>query len=165
MTALHTVDDVAARLHKSRRWLQDWLRGKAIGRKAGRTRLFTDDDLRELVQQISYLAPQRVSQSVKDSVNLLPGAGGFVGSVVYFVRSGDFIKIGFSKNWPLRFSRLQTSAPTKLEVVHVESGWLQTEKALHRKFRHLHSHGEWFRAEPELLAFIDLRSRTLRGPT
>jgi hypothetical protein len=33
---LFTVDDVAQRLHKSRRWLQNFLRGRPIGRLAGR---------------------------------------------------------------------------------------------------------------------------------
>ena len=42
MTApLYTMDEVAERLHKSRRWLQDFVRGMSIGRMAGRTRLFT----------------------------------------------------------------------------------------------------------------------------
>ena len=49
---LFTVDDVAQRLHKSRRWLQNFLRGRPIGRLAGRTRLFTDSDVALLVQEL-----------------------------------------------------------------------------------------------------------------
>jgi hypothetical protein len=50
--ALFTVDDVAQRLHKSRRWLQTFLRDRPIGRLAGRTRLFTEYDVLRLIEEL-----------------------------------------------------------------------------------------------------------------
>src|SRR6516225_6167665 len=50
--ALFTVDDVAQRLHKSRRWLQTFLRDRPIGRLAGRTRLFTECDVLRLIEEL-----------------------------------------------------------------------------------------------------------------
>ncbi len=52
MPAIYSLDDVAQRLHKSRRWLQNFLRGRPIGRLAGRTRLFTDSDVVLLIQEL-----------------------------------------------------------------------------------------------------------------
>jgi hypothetical protein len=46
------MDQVAERLHKSRRWLQDFLRGRDIGRLAGRTKLFTDADILRLIEAL-----------------------------------------------------------------------------------------------------------------
>jgi hypothetical protein len=43
------MEDVAKMLGKSKRWLQDFLRGRPIGRMAGRTRLFTQADLNRVI--------------------------------------------------------------------------------------------------------------------
>lgn len=50
--AVYTVDEVAVRLHKSRRWLQSWLRenpadaaGMPYYAPAGRTKLFGEADI------------------------------------------------------------------------------------------------------------------------
>src|SRR6516162_2586361 len=52
LPALFTVDELAGRLHKSRRWLQAFLRGRNIGLLAGRTRLFTESDVFRLIQEL-----------------------------------------------------------------------------------------------------------------
>jgi len=46
---LYRMEDVAKMLGKSKRWLQDFLRGRPIGRMAGRTRLFTQADLNRVI--------------------------------------------------------------------------------------------------------------------
>lgn len=46
---LLTMAEVAGRLGKSLRWLQQFVSGRPFGRMAGRTRLFTEDDFRALV--------------------------------------------------------------------------------------------------------------------
>lgn len=71
---------------------------------------------------------------------------------VYFVQSGDAIKIGTSINVRRRLVSLQTPYPPIL--LAVAAGGRTEEQELHRTFRHLHIHGEWFRAEPELLDYI-----------
>jgi hypothetical protein len=52
MIAVYTVDDVAALLHKSRRWVLAYMRGRDFGHKAGRTRLFTEADLAQLIAEL-----------------------------------------------------------------------------------------------------------------
>jgi hypothetical protein len=50
--AIYKIADVAAKLGKSKRWLEDFLRQNPCGRRAGRTRIFTDEDLARLVQML-----------------------------------------------------------------------------------------------------------------
>jgi len=50
--AIYKVAEVAAKLGKSKRWLEDFLRQNPCGRRAGRTRLFTDEDLARLVAML-----------------------------------------------------------------------------------------------------------------
>ncbi len=40
-----TMDDVAGRLHVSKRWLQGYVSGKPLGRIVGKKRLFTEADV------------------------------------------------------------------------------------------------------------------------
>ena len=49
---LLTLDEVAARLHVSRRWLQGFLKGRPFGRMAGRKRLFTEDDFVSIINAL-----------------------------------------------------------------------------------------------------------------
>lgn len=79
-----------------------------------------------------------------------------IGSGVYFIKAGNCIKIGKTNNLRSRFTGLQTGAPEELNLVLFVGGGRDLEKSLHRKFRHLRMKGEWFRAEPELLAHIDV---------
>lgn len=74
---------------------------------------------------------------------------------VYFVRTRERIKIGMSTNVDERLKALSTMCPTPLELLAVVEGAHAEESQLHRRFAHLRLHGEWFRAETELLAFID----------
>jgi len=46
---LYTMKEVAERLHKSLRWLQNHLRENPCGRRAGKTLLFTDEDFARMV--------------------------------------------------------------------------------------------------------------------
>jgi hypothetical protein len=46
------MEEVAARLGKSRRWLQDFLRDHPYGRMAGRKRLFTESDITALIEEL-----------------------------------------------------------------------------------------------------------------
>ena len=49
---LLTLPEVAGRLHKSPRWMQDFLRNNPFGRMAGRTRLFTEADVAALIEAL-----------------------------------------------------------------------------------------------------------------
>lgn len=76
---------------------------------------------------------------------------------VYFVRSGDSgpIKIGHSTGLKNRFETLRTTVPN-LEILAVlpDEG-RAAEKRLHRQFAHIKVDREWFRADTELLEWID----------
>jgi len=79
--------------------------------------------------------------------------------LVYFIDDGFFIKIGFSKDPEDRMIKLQTASPFKLRLLHSIVANRRLEREFHQKFRHLKSHGEWFRGESELRAYIAGLSR------
>jgi hypothetical protein len=68
---------------------------------------------------------------------------------VYFIRFGNRIKIGFTKNLPGRLADLPHD-----EVLAVMPGGLADEARCHAAFAHLRETGEWFRPEKDLLDFI-----------
>lgn len=74
---------------------------------------------------------------------------------VYFIRAGEAIKIGFSKNAPSRLAALQTSNPEHLTLMGSFKGAREDEQELHVRFCHLRIRGEWFRDEDELVEFIE----------
>jgi hypothetical protein len=72
------------------------------------------------------------------------------GEFVYFIRFRDRVKIGYTTDLPHRLAVLPHD-----EVLHVQPGTRVHEKRCHAAFAHLRENGEWFRAEPDLMAFID----------
>lgn len=80
-----------------------------------------------------------------------------VGPCVYFIRScsPDAIKIGYSDNVFRRLRQIHGACPSPVSLVAgIPGADTGTEAELHRRFRALRIHGEWFRSEPELLEFI-----------
>lgn len=73
----------------------------------------------------------------------------------YFVRDGDVIKIGSSAQPKRRIYALQTGAARPLEILAVVNMDIADEFTTHQQFAHLRVRGEWFRAETDLLQFID----------
>lgn len=77
------------------------------------------------------------------------------GSVVYFLRAGEFIKIGKATGSPQsRVASLKTGCPFPIDVIGFVAGGYDEERGLHRRFGHLRAHGEWFHAAPDLCAHI-----------
>ena len=75
-----------------------------------------------------------------------------VRSGVYFIRAGEYIKIGYSRNIARRMATLQCANPVKLKVVFgISSGRIhKLESILHRRFRHKRvamGGKEWFRLD------------------
>lgn len=80
---------------------------------------------------------------------------------VYFVRSGDYIKIGVSSNVIIRVAQsIYAWNPHQATPL----GWIpepemalqpRLEREIHDKFAHCRHRSEWFVATPELLAFIE----------
>jgi len=76
-------------------------------------------------------------------------------SVVYFVKSGDFVKIGRTTNFPDRLAKLQVGTPHALEVLHVIKGGSKREAEIHRALRDYHYRGEWFHYCEPLIAYFE----------
>ena len=79
-------------------------------------------------------------------------------SFVYFAHepSTGLVKIGFSSNPTRRVMELGSPCRGghRLTLLASFPGDKPRELELHRKFAHLRTSGEWFRAEPELLDFV-----------
>jgi hypothetical protein len=75
--------------------------------------------------------------------------------VVYYMRIGDRIKIGYSSS--LR-KRLESINPE--ELLAVEAGGMRREAERHAQFGHLRTHGEWFRYEGALVEHIESLRQT-----
>jgi len=75
---------------------------------------------------------------------------------IYFLRSGDLIKIGFATNVQRRISSLQIANPAPLVLLATMKGSPRREKQLHHRFRSLRVSGEWFSPGANLLKFIKI---------
>ncbi|MBD1871821.1 GIY-YIG nuclease family protein [Cyanobacteria bacterium FACHB-471] len=81
---------------------------------------------------------------------------------IYFILNEDSnaIKIGRAKNLAKRMNALQTSSPAKLRLiksVQVEGSKEahELEQSLHKQFNEIRLSGEWFKAEANLLEYIN----------
>lgn len=68
---------------------------------------------------------------------------------VYFIRLGDRIKVGYSERPEARLRSLPHE-----EVIGVVPGTFQDEHAWHQLLADYRVTGEWFRADPEVVAHI-----------
>lgn len=81
---------------------------------------------------------------------------------IYFILNEDShaIKIGRAKDLAKRLNTLQTSSPAKLRLiksVQVEGSKAahELEQSLHKQFSEIRLAGEWFKAEANLLKYIN----------
>lgn len=74
--------------------------------------------------------------------------------MIYFVLSGDFVKIGHSVNPEKRLTVLSTGCPTECKMIGVMPGNQPDEAKVHKQFSHLRTKGEWFRFSPEIKRFV-----------
>lgn len=82
---------------------------------------------------------------------------------VYFIRSGQAIKIGWTAG-PVeqRLRQMQPSNPEPMEVVGVmEECDVAAERRLHRQFDDIRIANEWFVADPKLLGYIAKHARAV----
>ena len=76
--------------------------------------------------------------------------------LVYFVRSGDFVKVGFTNNLPSRLGTLQTGSPYRIEVLGICEGSRQDEKDLHGYLERHRVGGEWFKLNHDQILGIGM---------
>jgi len=74
---------------------------------------------------------------------------------IYFIRSLDSVKIGYSKNPSIRLSALQTANPNKLEMIYSFPSFQQTEDKIHNDLRKHHVYLEWFKYNDEVKQYIE----------
>lgn len=70
-------------------------------------------------------------------------------ALVYYIRIGDLIKIGFTTNMRQRMSQLLPD-----EVLATEPGPAELERMRHRQFAHLRVRGERFRRGEDLISHV-----------
>lgn len=111
----------------------------------------------------NWLDPEAAAAAASDLNKQAAGAGlpislarprkrqkGFV----YFLRAGDFVKIGFTSHPTGRARELQTGLPGGIDFIVAVSGSREDEQRLHGELSMHHVRGEWFRAVPAVLATI-----------
>lgn len=74
--------------------------------------------------------------------------------VVYFIRSGDMIKIGTTTCLPARVDAFATHGPAEPEILLVVAGGHAEETQVHALFADERVRGEWFRPSERLGQFI-----------
>jgi hypothetical protein len=74
---------------------------------------------------------------------------------VYFIRSGDCIKIGKSDNPWKRMASLQTGSPDSLDMLAVMPGDIGFESGLQEAFSEHLVRGEWYKENDRLMSFIE----------
>ena len=75
--------------------------------------------------------------------------------MIYFVKAGDRVKIGYSNDPSIRISELQTSCPHDLEVLLIVDGNRDEERELHMRFSDIRRTGEWFKFEAPIKSYIE----------
>lgn len=84
--------------------------------------------------------------------------------MIYFVQTHDneYVKVGKADDVQKRLSGLQTGSPRKLKLLAAIPGDHEQERAIHQRFSHLRTHGEWFYATPEIVTYA-VKSSALAG--
>ena len=78
--------------------------------------------------------------------------------MIYFIQGEKtrLIKIGYSKEDRIvsRLVEIQSLSPDILTLLKIIEGDTSAEASLHRQFKELRCHGEWFKTSKRLLSFI-----------
>lgn len=82
---------------------------------------------------------------------------------VYFIKAGEYLKIGIAKDVKARLSTLQTGNPIRFELCGIVDNLSRTqamhyEKKLHRFYRNCRVNGEWFRRDNFEMYYNDIRT-------
>jgi hypothetical protein len=77
--------------------------------------------------------------------------------MIYFIQAGndDHIRIGYAANVEHRIRMLQRRSSAPLRLLTVIDGSIEIEAYLHNRFWHLRQNGKWFKADQEILFFIE----------
>ncbi|MCP3368287.1 GIY-YIG nuclease family protein [Bradyrhizobium cajani] len=95
-----------------------------------------------LIEQLNGAAAKPAKAAEPPTMHAIGG--------VYFIASGEFVKIGWSLSVPERMKALQTSSSRKLTLLRVIPGVKEDEAKFHQEFAEHRAEGEWFRIEGTL---------------
>lgn len=87
--------------------------------------------------------------------------------MIYFIRSGNYVKIGVSARPWARLAEFQTANPEPLEMLAIAPGDYAFEAELHRLFGEHRGAGEWFRGTERIMDVVRFMRQTfpeLQGP-
>lgn len=70
-----------------------------------------------------------------------------LGKHLYFIRCGEYVKIGRADNINSRMSQLKSMNPYPLELIKVLENEGYREKEFHEKYEKYHHQGEWYGCE------------------
>lgn len=76
--------------------------------------------------------------------------------MIYFIKAGDFIKVGYTKSessFKYRLSSYKTSCPFSVSVISKFDGGVDLEKDILNYFIEHHQKGEWFRYHKDIEDF------------
>lgn len=82
---------------------------------------------------------------------------------LYFIACGDAVKIGMSSHPEDRLDRIAVGAPGKLRLLAKIPNMGHRESECHRRLKHLHTRGEWFRYTEEVDALISGLRKASKG--
>jgi hypothetical protein len=103
--------------------------------------------------------------AIRDAVLLCKGDKAFTTEVpyTYFLQAGASgpIKIGSTRNLPVRIRTLMTMSPVPLRLLGIMKG--DHEDACHLRLGAYRVHGEWFTPAEPVLEFIRANGTTPRG--
>jgi DNA-binding XRE family transcriptional regulator len=74
--------------------------------------------------------------------------------MIYFIKAGDKVKIGYGGEVHRRIESLQTASPERLTVLGIMQGEQADELALHARFAQYRLRGEWFTLSADIAAFV-----------
>ena len=78
-------------------------------------------------------------------------------SRIYFLTTVDrsMVKIGTARDPSVRLKALRGASPVDIVLAATTLGSYEAEKALHFALWSHHSHCEWFRGHPDVIAVVD----------
>jgi hypothetical protein len=80
--------------------------------------------------------------------------------MIYFIRSQNYVKIGYSRDPWRRISDLQTGNPHRLEMLAVTPGDFLMESELHKLFDKYNENNEWFLYNEKIQRYCDFMKET-----
>jgi hypothetical protein len=83
---------------------------------------------------------------------------------VYFLRAGNTVKIGFSKNLQGRLEKLRNGNSFPVFICKFVNGDRKTERSFHKRFAEYRLRGEWFDLRGSLAKYLEMHFRPIGLP-